>query len=109
MAGRLYDKRSWHRLRKRIRQAEPYCRPCFEAGRLTPAVAIHHEIAVKDDPTRAFDPSNLVPLCLNCHALIERKIERGYATEFGLDGMPLDPRHPCYAPRPVKGRPGRKA
>jgi hypothetical protein len=53
----------------------------------------------------AFDPSNLVPLCLNCHALIERKIERGYSTEIGVDGMPLDPKHPCYQPRPVVVKP----
>jgi hypothetical protein len=35
-----------------------------------------------------------------CHDNTKRFIElRGFRPDIGLDGWPLDPRHPCYAPR----------
>jgi 5-methylcytosine-specific restriction enzyme A len=37
-------------------------------------------------------------LCKRCHDSAKRFVEtRGYRPDVGLDGWPLDPRHPVYA------------
>jgi len=39
----------------------------------------------------------VVSLCEECAAVTKRHIEqRGYRFDIGLDGYPLDPRHPVY-------------
>jgi hypothetical protein len=39
----------------------------------------------------------LQSLCAHCHSSRKQSIERrGYDTAVGIDGWPIDPRHPCY-------------
>ena len=99
MAGRLYDRRSWHRARKLQLQREPLCERCLAAGKIEPATAVHHRVAVAERPDLSFDPANWESICEPCHARIERAADRGYSTEIGPDGIPLDPRHPAFGPR----------
>lgn len=67
-ASRGYDA-SWKRLRLRILAAEPLCRFCAEAGRVTPAVDVDHIDGFNslDDPRR-LDPRNCRPLCKPHHS-----------------------------------------
>jgi 5-methylcytosine-specific restriction endonuclease McrA len=97
MAGRLYNKRAWHRARKRQLAAKPYCERCFERdGCVVSAQAVHHETPIKVDPTRAFDATNLRSLCVNCHnAEHGRGVARNYSIEIDpRNGFPTDPNHP---------------
>ena len=42
-----------------------------------------------------YDYGNLESLCKSCHDSLAQSIEkRGYSTEVGTDGWPIDPKHP---------------
>ncbi len=58
----------WQALRRQILSAEPLCRTCAEAGRVTPATEVHHieSFLGLDDPLR-LDPTNCAPICKPCH------------------------------------------
>ena len=65
-AARGYDNK-WRKLSERVRQDEPLCRDCANAGRVTPCDHVHHQVPISVDPSRRLDRSNLVPLCEACH------------------------------------------
>lgn len=67
-AARGYDG-AWRRLRNQILAAEPLCRNCAEAGRVTAATEVHHleRFNGLHDPKR-LDPRNCAPICRPCHA-----------------------------------------
>lgn len=79
--GRLeefYNSKGWRRLSHRIiHEAHYECRMCREQHRLTRAVLAHHVKHLRDYPELAYEPSNLMPLCYDCH---ERIHERGAYT-----------------------------
>lgn len=65
----IYDTRIWRYLRKIT--TEPYreggwveCQRCYE---LTPSPHCHHIEEISECPELAFTPSNLTPLCPECH------------------------------------------
>jgi 5-methylcytosine-specific restriction enzyme A len=93
----LYGKIRWKRLR-RLQMAEfPLCRMCEAAGRTTPATLVDHITPAKDDVELFFDMNNLQSICRPCHDSAKRKDERrGFSTQIGLDGWPVDGRHPVY-------------
>ena len=62
---RGYDKR-WRRIRNAVLAAEPLCRHCAEAGRVTAAVLVDHIVPL---PAGTHDRENLQPLCQRCHAV----------------------------------------
>lgn len=55
-------------MRAQVLAAEPLCRICAEAGRVTAATEVDHIEGFhgRDDPRR-LDPGNLRPLCTPCH------------------------------------------
>ena len=61
-----YDHK-WRTMSERIRRQRPLCEDCEARGKVVPSVECHHVIAIKDDPTRRLDPSNVVALCGECH------------------------------------------
>jgi 5-methylcytosine-specific restriction enzyme A len=67
----------------------PMCAWCLAQGRISVAVAV------------AYAGEALQSLCAGC---FEHKTnppaELGYAIDIGLDGYPLDSRHPFNRPRP---------
>ena len=63
-AERGYGAR-WQRMREAILALEPLCRPCKQAGRVTPATEIDHIIPKARGGTDA--PDNLQPICRDCH------------------------------------------
>jgi 5-methylcytosine-specific restriction protein A len=64
---RGYDT-AWKRVRLAFLQANPICRDCQAAGRVTAAREVHHIERVRDRPDRRLDPSNLMGLCTPCHS-----------------------------------------
>jgi 5-methylcytosine-specific restriction protein A len=92
---RLYRKRAWQRLRRQQLLREPACIRCGAF-----ATVVHHKIPHKGNPNLFFASTNLASICKRCHDSIENEEERlGYSKEFGVDGLPVDPRHPIYKQR----------
>ena len=64
---RVYCSRRWRRLRNWILDRGPLCVACEAQGVVRAAQAIDHIVPLRDAPDRAFDESNLQPLCHACH------------------------------------------
>ncbi len=56
----------WRGLRKRILAKAPLCVRCDAAGRVRPAVLVHHIVPLRHGGKHS--PDNLAPLCRDCHA-----------------------------------------
>jgi 5-methylcytosine-specific restriction protein A len=85
----------WKRIRLEQLKREPLCRFCREMGKTTAASQVDHITPCLDDPALQRDPNNLRSLCAPCHAPLRHAYARGYGTAIGLDGWPIDPRHPA--------------
>ena len=82
------------------------CQYCLRKGVVTAAVVADHIVPHKGDARLHWD-GRLQALCHACHVGIKAVEERrGYSNEVGIDGVPIDPRHPCHAKTRVdsKGR-----
>ena len=62
---------------------------------MTPATVADHFPAHNNDYT-AFVRGPLRSLCAACHDNLQGFTHRGYSLEIGVDGYPIDPRHPWY-------------
>jgi 5-methylcytosine-specific restriction protein A len=95
----LYGRASWIRRRAHQLQLEPLCRMCQREGRLTPATVVDH-VEPHEGDVNKFMLGKLQSLCARCHNSTKKLVEtRGYDPAIGVDGMPLDPRHPVYRGR----------
>ena len=96
---KLYDTRRWKRLRlQQLLQAEPLCAKC-KKGLTVAAEVAHHLVPHKGDLT-LFYTGKLESLCAHCHNVITGMDEQhGYSNDIGVDGWPIDSRHPVYAHR----------
>lgn len=65
-ASRGYDA-AWRRLRLAFLDANPLCRFCADADRVTAASVVDHIISFTERPDLRLDWSNLRPLCKPCH------------------------------------------
>lgn len=70
----VYQSKRWKDLRKAYFQEHPLCERCLKEGRITPAHDIHHRLSPfckgltpEEKDRRAFDPNNLMALCVECH------------------------------------------
>jgi 5-methylcytosine-specific restriction protein A len=63
----FYNSPAWRAARRAVILAEPVCRDCRDAGRVTVAVQVDH-IQRWQDGGAPLDPANLRPLCLSCHS-----------------------------------------
>ena len=84
---------------------EPTCRFCREQRNppvITAAQVADHIEPVSKGATLQKKSARmwlgeLQSLCLACHLSLKAQAERkGYHCEIGLDGYPIDPRHPVY-------------
>lgn len=102
MAGRLYDRAVWRRLRAQQLRAHPLCEDCMALGIVRPATDVDHRLALKDggEPL-AF--ANLASRCHACHSAKTAHVDgafgnarKSHAPVKGCDvnGNPLDPNHP---------------
>jgi 5-methylcytosine-specific restriction endonuclease McrA len=81
--------RPWQRLRQSILQREPLCRLCMKRDRVALAVEIDHETPLANGGTD--DPTNLRPLCRECHLdATRRQFGRRAKPRIGFDGWPIE-------------------
>jgi 5-methylcytosine-specific restriction protein A len=91
-----YQLERWRKLAKAQLRREPLCARCLDAGRVTLAKVADHVVAHGGDWNR-FLLGELQSLCASCHSGAKQFEEvHGYYRDIGLDGFPLDPRHPVY-------------
>ena len=59
---------------KHFKREHPLCADPFNIHNkvITPAQHIHHIIPYEKDPSKCFEPSNLIALCPFCHRCIHR-------------------------------------
>ena len=92
--------RDWYSLQRWRKRAhhqltiEPLCTVCEEQGRLSAATIADHHPPHKGD-YNAFLLGPIRSLCA-CHQGQWAVDKRGYRTDIGADGLPLDPKHPFY-------------
>ena len=68
---------------------------CERQDKVTSAEVVDHIKPHKGDESLFFDFDNTQSLCASHHNSAKQSEERlGYSTEIGLDGYPVDPRHP---------------
>ena len=92
----LYRTARWGRIRKQQLLAHPLCKFCLDRGLVEPATLVDHVVPHQGDVTK-FWTGKLQSLCKVCHDTAKREIEvYGFRRDVGLDGQPLDPRHPWY-------------
>jgi len=97
---KLYNTPRWRTLRAIQLSIEPLCRACKAQGRITAATVADHIRPHKGDQALFFDQANLQSLCdaepFRCHSSAKQSEERlGYSKSVGLDGWPVDMRHPA--------------
>ena len=61
----------WKQIRTAYIAAHPLCEVCWDDGRLTPAVIVHHKVKLTDGGTN--DWNNLQALCPECHSRFHAK------------------------------------
>ena len=94
-----YETARWQRLRKFQLSEHPLCAICAEKCLVAPATVVDHVEPHKGDWDK-FVLGKLQSLCKPCHDSTKKMIElRGYSTEIGVDGWPVDPKHPAYRSR----------
>lgn len=94
---RLYTTAHWRGIRQWQLSLQPLCEWCMKRSRITAATVVHHATPHRGDATRFF-AGPFVSLCAPCHDSEAQSIEqRGYSTEIGIDGWPVDLKHPTYA------------
>lgn len=93
MSG-LYSTSRWVKRRAWQLRNEPVCRICVAQGLLTEATVADHIIPHRQDPT-LFWTGELQSLCKRCHDSAKQSEEKlGYRKGVGVDGYPVDPKHP---------------
>lgn len=93
----LYGRR-WRKARKIFLAANPLCKMCEQKGRVETATDVDHIEPHKGDYDKFWDQTNWQALCEACHHGTKQADERrGYSTEIGADGWPVDPKHPSRA------------
>jgi len=65
-AARKHYGRTWEKVRALYLSQYPLCAECQKAGRLTPALEVHHIIPLSKGGTH--DSRNLMALCVSCHS-----------------------------------------
>jgi hypothetical protein len=73
---RLYDSRSWKRLRQTTLNLNPLCQACTMRGTVTAAVQVHHLISIRTEQgwLERFNVKLLLSLCTSCHSIMEAEI-----------------------------------
>jgi 5-methylcytosine-specific restriction endonuclease McrA len=91
----LYKTARWQALRLAQLKQQPLCQRCAADRKVSAATVVHHKDKHDGNEIKFFDPSNLASSCKPCHDAVEQQIEvRGYSTAIGVDGWPVDDRHP---------------
>ena len=77
-------------------QTHPLCKHCLEKGLVVKAVIADHVKPHRGD-WNSFWLGELQSLCRHCHESGKKYAEqRGFRSDIGEDGWPLDRNHPTY-------------
>jgi 5-methylcytosine-specific restriction protein A len=96
MSRNWYGTQRWRRRARAQLKQHPLCCFCLQLGRVTPATVADH-IEPHRGNEQLFMHGELQSLCAHHHSGTKQQREvRGFATDIGLDGWPLDPMHPVY-------------
>ena len=94
----LYNLAAWrgpNGRRARQLRDEPLCRMCAASGIVEAATTADHVAPHRGD-REAFLHGELQSLCASCHSSLKQREEAlGFSVAVGLDGWPLDQRHPA--------------
>lgn len=97
---KLYKRAHWSRVRDAQLAAKPVCEWCFKRGIITKATVCHHVDKASKESPATFYAGPFESLCAPCHDRDAQSEERmGYSTEIGVDGWPVDERHPANSQR----------
>ena len=77
-AKRIRSTARWQRVRLRKLRRHPLCERCELFDRVRVADQVHHVVGLREDPSLAFTPANLMSVCTACHAQMEAQ-ERKHA------------------------------
>ena len=95
---RLYKSKEWRGrggLRERVLARDPLCVRCQRRGLIVPSTVVNHKRPHKGDRDLFFDERNCEGTCKACHdGPIQSSERRGFSSEVGEDGWPVDPHHP---------------
>jgi len=98
----LFRTALWRKIRLQHLASEPLCRMCKARDRITPASVCDHIQPHKGDEALFF-AGPFQSLCKPCHDRHKQSEERrGYSTAVGLDGWPVDERHPANGGKPAR-------
>jgi len=90
-----YGTARWKKRRRAQLLREPLCAMCLAKALVVPAEVADHVIPHRGDP-KLFWFGKLQSLCANHHNSAKKEMEtRGYASDIGIDGYPIDPMHPA--------------
>ena len=94
---RLYKTARWQGLRLEILANHPLCCMCSTQERVVAATVVDHITPHKGNLDLFWRSDNLQALCKPCHdGRKQRQEAKGYDTAIGIDGLPIDPKHPAY-------------
>ena len=93
--NKWYNTQPWKRRRNYQLMIEPWCKMCMDHGIATPATIVDH-IVPHQGNYLSFRTGALQSLCKSHHDGSKHEEElKGYYTDIGIDGWPLDKRHPA--------------
>ena len=93
---KLYKLKRWRDLRASVLGATPLCTRCRALGRTSLATVVHHRLPHKGSEALFWARENLEAVCKPCHdGPIQESEAKGFTTEIGADGLPIDPSHPA--------------
>ena len=82
----IHGSARWQAVRAQVLRAEPVCRACAARGLTEPATVVDHIVGVALAPDRAYDPTNLQPLCTSCNAWKSASERRRSGVDPGVGG-----------------------
>jgi 5-methylcytosine-specific restriction enzyme A len=94
----LYNNTRWRKRRAHQLHIAPLCCICAQRGLAVRATVADH-VVPHNGNLNAFWSGELQSLCAEHHRGTKKEQEyKGYCTDVGLDGWPLDPLHPVNNP-----------
>ena len=101
MSSPLFQTLRWKATRERILLRDKYtCKSCgcgLTGGRTHPRAAVVHHLIPHHGEAELFwcGDDGLEASCKRCHdSALQRSEARGYSDRIGVDGFPVDSRHP---------------
>ncbi len=94
---KFYSTPAWRAARTAQLRKQPLCERCSTNERPVVAGVVNHRTPHKGDWDLFIDPANHESVCKPCHdGEIQSEERRGHSTRVGVDGWPIDERHPAY-------------